>query len=226
MGQVIELASRRFGQARHSWRGFNEPVAKFIGARVSANTITVLRTVFAPAIVALVYFDWVWSAFWLFVACGLGDSLDGMVATARQKLGFQDDPKLGAFLDAFCDKIFWMMVSIGVLPMLDYQEVPKLTTVIIVTFGALWLIESALAIVRVSDYAHERQSLNNRRLLKSTHTGQLKFTLEMVGLGGIILAQPHLYHWAFFVGLACSSIAVPFAWRSLLQKLDARKPAP
>lgn len=224
MHRALISATDMFSGFYCFWRGLNQPIAKAVGQVMTANTVTLIRTFAAPFIPLLLYFDFVPAAFTLFVACGLLDSFDGMVATARQQIGYNDDQKLGAFLDAFCDKVFWIIVASSVLPLSNYHELPLLITELsIVICIILLLIETALAIVRVGDYTYERRSGDqSRRLLKATSTGKLKFTLEMTGLGGIILAYPDLHHWAFYIGFVSLIISVPFAVKSLFEKLSAR----
>ena len=115
------------------WRERDRPMAKYIGKYISANTITIIRTFGAPLVILFLYLGWFKSAFTTFVIAGLGDSLDGMVATSRRKMGFDDDPKLGAFLDAFCDKIFWIIITTGLLPMADYSKIPSLISFLFLT---------------------------------------------------------------------------------------------
>lgn len=216
-----------FGSFYKFWRSLIEPIARATGRRVTANTITVTRTFGAPFTILFVLLGWPRLGFGMFLISALADGFDGAVATARVKLGFTDDQKLGAFLDAFCDKMFFIMLLIGVLPLGDYEEVPVvLKTIFYAVCGGLLIIETILAGIRMSDYQHERRmngTDHKERLLKSTLVGKLKFLLQMIGAGGLIFAQPKLDHWAFYVGLTCFALSLPFALESLIQKLQARR---
>lgn len=216
-----------FGTFYGFWKSLLEPLARATGRRVTANTITVMRTFGAPFVILFVLLGSPVTGFVIFLISALADGFDGAVAAARLKLGFADDPKLGAFLDSFCDKMYFILLLVGIMPLGDYEEVPIiLKTLFYIACFALLVIETVLAGIRMSDYQYERRMSgadHKERLLKSTMVGKLKFLLQMIGAGGLIFAQPRLDHWAFYVGLLCFSLSVPFALESLVQKLRARR---
>ena len=224
---MIKKILKKFKWFYTTWRKLNRPIAESIGKHITANTITIVRTFGAPIVILLLYFGWHKLAFVSFVVASLGDSLDGMVATARLNMGYKDDPKLGAFLDAFCDKIFWIILSVGILPMANYHNLPPLVADVFLGIIIIILIlETALAIVRVADYQFEKEnySMTPRRKLKATMSGKFKFSLEIIGLGGLVLSFPDFEYWAFYTSFLSLIITIPFAIRSLKQKLQARKP--
>lgn len=64
-----------------------------------ANLITVGRLLMVPPLMWLIMTDRVWAAFWVFVAAGVSDALDGYIAkTFNQRSDF------GAILDPLADK--------------------------------------------------------------------------------------------------------------------------
>lgn len=210
------------------WRNRNRPLAKIVGTKMSANTITILRSFLgAPIVVFLLSLRQVEIGFMLFVLCGLLDSFDGLVATQRINMGYNDDPKFGAFLDAFCDKIFWIVVATYLVSLSNYNDLPMSITVIsLLICISLLIIETVLATVRVQDYLFEKESNESSvRKLRASFSGKLKFTLEMFGVGGMLLAHNDLNHWAFYIGIGCLIFSLPFAGMSLSEKLSARKPA-
>ncbi len=218
---------RGFSIFYQAWKAFIEPIATLTGRHVTANSISVLRIFGAPFVVISTFFGWPMLGFWIFVVSALGDSFDGSVAQARLKLGYQDDPKLGAFIDAFADKMFWISLTTALLPLGKYDHVPSLArTVFLTSCIFLLLIEIVLAVIRVSDYQHERHLSDTRphaRLIKATGAGKIKFILENIGVGGLIVTQRPHNEWAFYVGATALLLAIPFAVRSLREKLRARR---
>jgi len=55
-------------------------------------------------------------------------------------------------------------------------------------------------------------------------SGKLKFSLELIGLGGLILSFPNFNfkQWTFYVAIISLLLALPFGMRSLKQKLQYR----
>jgi cardiolipin synthase len=64
-----------------------------------ANLITLLRLLMVPPLMWLIVTDRVWAAFWIFMAAGLSDALDGYIAKT-----FNQRTDLGAILDPLADK--------------------------------------------------------------------------------------------------------------------------
>ncbi|MGI9510975.1 MAG: CDP-alcohol phosphatidyltransferase family protein [Geminicoccaceae bacterium] len=64
-----------------------------------ANLITIARLLMVPPLMWLIITDRVWAAFWVFVAAGISDALDGYVAKT-----FGQTTDLGAILDPLADK--------------------------------------------------------------------------------------------------------------------------
>ncbi|MDP3985282.1 MAG: CDP-alcohol phosphatidyltransferase family protein [bacterium] len=223
MTEILAAFSSFYGL----WKSFIEPAARAAGRVTTANTITVIRTFGAPIVIVLIFFDWPLAAFILFLVSAVADSFDGAVAGARKRMGFVDNPKLGEFMDAFCDKLFFTILLVGILPMGSYESVPLgFRGIMVVTCITLFLIELALAGVRMSDYQHELRMNgieHKERLLKATAAGKLKFLLENIGVGGLVFSQPDHHHWAFYVAMTSFLLALPFALKSLVQKLRARR---
>ncbi len=238
---MIGMAAGHFDIFYEWWKKLIHPLAIIVGRRVSANYISVGRTLGAiPIVVLAVLFRQTIPAFVLFVICALADAFDGEVARARKELdekegtSFHDDEKLGAAMDAVCDKIFFLLLAIGLLPSSNYAPLPAWAkAAFLIACIAIFILETILLAVRLQDYWFEEKihQLAEKihevidhveRLLKATKFGKLKFLLECVGMGGWIFAQPHLHSWSFYVGLGCFVIAIPFAAKSLLEKLVAR----
>lgn len=205
-------------------RYLNRPLARALAPYVTANTVTVVRALAgAPLVLALLFFDLKIAAFCMYVIAGYLDSFDGSLATVRRDMGYQDDEALGAFLDAFCDKVFMLAILAGLIP-LTILEPKFLATGFLTVLLIVLTVETILGAIRVQDYQHEKSVGDHKRLLKASLTGKLKFTLEIIGAGGLVLSSPALNHWAAYVGLACLALSLPFGLRSLTEKLKARKP--
>jgi len=191
---------------------------------ITANQVTVFRTIMVIPISMLVYHGHYKTAFTTFVVAAVLDFVDGLVATVHRRLGFQDDSDLGKFLDAFCDKIFYILTLSLVLLSGRYEEMDKWTIAGLITISLLSMgCEVWLAVVRVEDYYYNKlNGASGARELKAKGAGKLKFALEMVGVGGLYLSLPSSDHWSFYVGFTCLACSFPFAVASLKQKLQQR----
>ncbi|MEM7042633.1 MAG: CDP-alcohol phosphatidyltransferase family protein [Pseudomonadota bacterium] len=82
-----------------------------------ANLITLGRLLMVPPLMWLIVSDNVWAAFWLFVAAGVSDALDGYIAKT-----FNQHTNVGAILDPLADKalldgVYIALALSGHLPM-------------------------------------------------------------------------------------------------------------
>ncbi len=77
------------------------------------NTITILRLLAVPVTVWLVLEGRMAPAFWLFVAAGVSDAVDGLIARS-----FRARTRLGAYLDPVADKA----LLVGVFLALGYTD--------------------------------------------------------------------------------------------------------
>src|ERR1700744_4914883 len=83
------------------------------------NLITLSRIPLMFVIVGLMYCEWLGApslAFWLFIACAIGDGLDGYIARKRGLVS-----TFGKLMDALTDKI--MVVGL-VIALVDKHEIP------------------------------------------------------------------------------------------------------
>ncbi|MGI9493470.1 MAG: CDP-alcohol phosphatidyltransferase family protein [Geminicoccaceae bacterium] len=82
-----------------------------------ANLISVVRLLLVVPLMWLIISDQVWAAFWVFIAAGISDALDGYIAKT-----FDLKTDLGAILDPLADKalldgIYVALALSGHLPM-------------------------------------------------------------------------------------------------------------
>jgi len=244
MEQVLQSVQSGFGSAYQWLRVFFAPLATILfpysiivrgqeHVFVTANRITVARTAAVFPVFYLLRIGHHKSAFVLFVTAAVLDFVDGLVATihrrqyAEHKIIMRPvdlDGHLGAFLDAFCDKLFWL-VGLWSVYLMSVRDVShwSLRIVFFVECAVLFSLEFRLAVVRVQDFFYNKKPGDGERDLRATSAGKFKYTLQCVGLGGFIFAYPApLTHWAGIVGLICFALAIPFARRSLAQKLQQR----
>ena len=71
-----------------------------MGSLTVANQLTILRIVLIPAFVLLVVYDYLGAALLVFLAAGLTDALDGLIARLTGQR-----TSLGAWLDPMADKL-------------------------------------------------------------------------------------------------------------------------
>lgn len=188
---------------------------KFLFA--TANRITIARTILLVPFA----FIFVWNkqlALGIFISSVVFDFADGLVAKIHKKQGFEDDEDLGAFLDAFLDKVFWVGTCLIVLASHDYQNFSILLNVGVYTIpSVLIIIEIVLGKIRLEDFFSNRwkKKLNFVEIhkdLKAKPSGKLKMLLECLGLIFLILET-------YYLGIICLVLAVPFGIKSVLDKI-------
>lgn len=72
------------------------------------NLITLLRIISVPLVIWLIVEDMLLHAFWVFVAAGISDALDGFVAKR-----FDLETELGKYLDPLADKALLVSIYIS-----------------------------------------------------------------------------------------------------------------
>jgi cardiolipin synthase len=88
------------------------------------NTITVLRLILVPVLIALLHRGHYQAAFWLFLVAGLSDGLDGLLARR-----FHWQSHLGGILDPVADKVLMVGMYIT-LTMLQFLPLWLLLVVV------------------------------------------------------------------------------------------------
>ncbi len=110
------------------------------------NIITVLRILCVPVVVWLISSENYFAAFWLFLAAGISDGIDGYLARE-----WNQRTELGAYLDAIADKA--LLVSIYVA-LAMVKTIPAWLTIAVVSrdvmiIGAVllsWLMDKPVTI--------------------------------------------------------------------------------
>lgn len=133
------------------------------------NIISLCRLLSVPVAIYLILNGFMQAAFWLFVAAGASDAVDGYLA---KRLG--QTSALGAYLDPIADKV--LLVSVYVTLGLRGQIPDWL--VILVVFRDLLIIGGAVV------YHLLTQSLRMQPLFISKFN-----TVAQIALAGMVLAQ-------------------------------------
>ena len=95
------------------------------------NLITLGRLVAVPLMVWLIATDALWPAFWVFVAAGVSDGVDGFIAKR-----FKAESELGSYLDPIADKV----MLVGVYVTLGVQSYIALWLVILIVFRDVLIV--------------------------------------------------------------------------------------
>ncbi len=133
------------------------------------NILTVGRLISVPLTVWLMLQGQMTWAFWMFVAAGITDGVDGAVARL-----FNAHSKLGAFLDPLADKV--LLVSIYVV--LGWLGDLPSWLVIMIVFRDLFIVGGALLMLLLSRYSR----------VDPLYIGKINTFLQIV-LAGVVLAE-------------------------------------
>ena len=134
------------------------------------NIITLGRLLSVPLAIWLVLSGWLTAAFWLFVAAGLSDAVDGFVAKR-----FNMRSRLGALLDPIADKtlLVSMYVTLGIAGHLPNW------LVILVVFRDVLIIGGYLLVATLA------QTMRSEPLLISKLNTALQIALIGIVLAGL-----------------------------------------
>jgi len=95
------------------------------------NIISLIRLMSVPIVIYLILNGLLSAAFWLFVAAGVSDAMDGFIAKR-----FNQETPLGRYLDPLADKA----LLVGVYVTLGYSDYLPLWLVILVVFRDLLIV--------------------------------------------------------------------------------------
>ncbi len=109
------------------------------------NLITIARICAVPVLIWLIVTGRMAPAFWLFVAAGVSDAVDGIIARS-----FRSRTKLGGYLDPIADKLllvasFISLGAEGLLPLWLVLLVVARDIIIVAGVSALTLMKERLA---------------------------------------------------------------------------------
>ncbi|XP_060081565.1 uncharacterized protein LOC132560880 [Ylistrum balloti] len=202
----------------------------------TANIVSWSRTLLVIPIAISLKYEYSVIGFLLVLLHDFLDHVDGIVAKQHRKMfGQVDDPLLGGFMDAFCDKIvnvlcLWSILIVTDFEPMTFQEMLLLLVSCFVIIG----YEFVIGVVRVQDYFRVYYQREYNLEITSDNTvntaavmeGKLKEKLESMGIGLLCLAQSSVNTTTSVFGIAgilCLLLSVRLAHASLCHKLNARK---
>ena len=170
------------------------------------NTLTWLRILMIPAILALFYLlPYPWAdpaACFAFALAGITDSLDGYYA---RKLG--QTSRLGAFLDPVADKLI-----VAAALVLIVSKDPRWFVVIV----AVVIIGREIAVSALREWMAE---IGARGRIKVSMLAKYKTIMQIVGLSLLLFRQNLIGIPTYRVGLVLTAIAAVLTLWSMVQYL-------
>ncbi|KAL8559414.1 hypothetical protein ACOMHN_045211 [Nucella lapillus] len=204
----------------------------------SANIVSWGRTVLVVPIAICLKYQLNWGGCILVLLHDFLDHLDGIVAKVQLRVyGNVDDPLLGGFMDAFCDKIVNVLALWSVLMVTDFSHMGWLHVLLYLTPICLIIgFEFTLGVVRVQDYFHSCYMRELKRggeeadysgqATAAVMEGKLKEKLESMGIAFLCVAQTApvlMTSISGISGVVCLFLSIRLAHASLSRKLAARK---
>nr|KAG5708039.1 hypothetical protein BaRGS_025177 [Batillaria attramentaria] len=184
----------------------------------------------------MIRYDLYWGGCLLVLLHDFLDHVDGIVAKVQRRVyGNVDDPLLGGFMDAFCDKIVNVFALWSVLMVTDFGHMTWLHVLTYLTpIAVIMGFEFTLGVVRVQDYFYSYYTREFKKRDEATKApptaavmeGKLKEKLESMGIAFLCVAQgaPVIMNSASGIaGITCLVLSVRLAHASLNRKLTARK---
>eukprot|EP01135_Chromosphaera_perkinsii_P002451 Nk52_evm57s223 gene=Nk52_evmTU57s223 len=195
----------------------------------SANVVTYSRTILFVPIAVFLKYSWCIMAFLTILLHDFLDHLDGIVAKCQSSTKkYKNNPILGCFLDAFCDKIVNVFCFWTILLLTQYSEMGLFQSIYYVAVISIVIgYEGWLGVVRVQDYFHSvYASEKGTRNLAASMEGKLKEKLESMGIMFLCLAQRDnnpMNHWAGSAAMVCLLLTIRMAHVSVRHKLEGRR---
>jgi cardiolipin synthase (CMP-forming) len=112
----------------------------------TANQLTILRIVFIPLFIILLSYGWNGLALAVFIAAGVTDVLDGIIARR-----FGQKTSVGTVLDPLADKLL-MVTSVVILslPQMGFHNVlPRWLTILLISRDALMMLVALIIVLMV-----------------------------------------------------------------------------
>jgi len=158
-----------------------------------ANQLTILRIMFVPVFVILLVYNELGWGLAVFLAAGLSDGLDGLIA--RQ---FGKKTSVGAILDPIADKLL-MSCSIVVLalPQMGFANAVPTWLMLLVIFRDVFILLGGLAFILTHGF----------RVFPPTWAGKVSTALQLVTLFSVLfynwlgVVEPGLYFLFILTGV-------------------------
>jgi len=149
---------------------------RFNRYRTAPNLLTLLRICLAPFLVAAILEGRYALSFWLFVAAGLTDALDGLLARLLKQR-----TQLGEYLDPVADKL---LLSTLFLVLMHNGLIPMRVTVLV--FGR----DVGILVVAAILYA-----ATGRREFAPSLLGKANTLAQIAAVAAVLLYQVAIVHW-------------------------------
>jgi cardiolipin synthase len=141
------------------------------------NLISLGRLLSVPVTVWLILADEIQAAFWLFIAAGISDGIDGFIAKR-----FNAESKLGRFLDPIADKA--LLVSVFIT--LGQEEFLQAWLVILVVFRDALIVGGALLFETLT----HSLTMEPLKISKVNTVAQIILAATVLGFNGFGVNDP------------------------------------
>jgi len=175
----------------------------------TANQLTILRIVFVPVFIILLAYREIGWALGTFVAAGITDVLDGIIARR-----FRQKTSIGAVLDPLADKLL-MTASILILslPQMEFHTtIPRWLMIIIISRDVFILLVSVIVVLMVG-WRVFRPSLYG----KASTLMQVMTVLAVLYVNWKHVTVPELHILFYMTGLMTAFSGVHYLVRALRQ---------
>ena len=166
------------------------------------NIISLCRLLSVPVAVYLIMNDFMTAAFWLFVAAGVSDAIDGYLA---KRLG--QASALGSYLDPIADKV----LLVGVYVTLGQAGYLPTWLVILVVFRDL-IIVGGVVLLHISNDGVRMRPLLISKLNTAVQIALVAFVLAELGLGFIAGAYQEVLIYVVAATTIASGGAYIVSW--------------
>ncbi len=157
-----------------------------------ANLLTLVRLMLIPAFAALILYNDLRTALWVFLVAGITDVLDGFVARY-----FRQSTPLGTILDPMADKLLVITAFVLLtLPDRGYRPIPLWLTIAIISRD-VFIVLGALTLFIVTGFRRFRPSI----------PGKIHTTIQVLTVAFVLAANT----WGSFSELLPYLYAVSFA---------------
>lgn len=201
----------------------------------TANIVSWSRTILVIPIAWCLKYDYPVTAFLCVILHDFLDHLDGIVAKVQKVIyGQIDDPLLGGFIDAFCDKIVNCVSLWTILMVTDFSIMTSFQTWLYISACvSIIAYEFVVGVVRVQDYFQAYYARKYKAVSTETKTnvaavmeGKLKEKLESMGIACLCLSQgtpDPMFSTSGVIGIICLLLSIRLAHASLEHKLKPRR---
>ncbi len=174
------------------------------------NLISLGRLLLVPLAIWLILGGRYGAAFWVFVAAGVSDALDGFIAKR-----FNRRTRLGALLDPIADKT--LLVSVYVTLGLEHQL--WTSVVILVVFRDVMIVGGFLLIQTIAAPKHY-DPLYISKINTGFQIALVAFVLGQLGLGAESPALDHALSFAVMATTVLSGLSYLVRWARILARSE------